>query len=71
MLINNIFILDNFVIDTAVSSSELLSDVSDSNIITFEEPSNDSHDEHLFHYYATSILIIVLMVLVLTVKAFL
>lgn len=35
---------DDFVVDTVVSSSELLSDISDPNVITFEDPHESLQD---------------------------
>ncbi|CAO1371956.1 unnamed protein product [Diamesa tonsa] len=61
---------DDFVIDTVVSSSELLSDISDSNVITFEDP-HENPDEGVMElhnaYIAAGILAAALMALAVVV----
>lgn len=63
---------DDFVIDTVVSSSELLSDISDSNVITFEDP-HENPDEGVMElhnaYIAAGILAAALMALAVVVSS--
>lgn len=62
---------DDFVIDNVVSSSELLSDISDSNVITFEDP-HENPDEGVMElhnaYIAAGILAAALMALAVVVS---
>lgn len=58
------------MVDNVVSSSELLSDLSDPNVITFDDPPSSSNIEHSFHYIAVGVLLIAFAVLGLTVRQF-
>lgn len=64
--------LDDFVVDTVVSSSELLSDISDSNVITFDDPHEslqlDTSLELNHIYVAAGILAVSLLALAFLVR---
>lgn len=63
---------DDFIVDTVVSSSELLSDISDSNVITFDDPHEnlqlDTSLELSHIYVAAGILAVSLLVLAFVVR---
>jgi hypothetical protein len=61
---------DDFVVDTVVSSSELLSDASDANVITFEESRDGQQDDGAFGFHNASIAVAITVVCLLAVAVF-
>ncbi|CRK88288.1 CLUMA_CG002067, isoform A [Clunio marinus] len=60
---------ENFVFDSVVSSSELLSDLSDTNVITFNEPPDTTGDDGSFSsYICAGVLSLILITLVVVVN---